>query len=87
MPLVSTCADHPGWVGENTTDDLAHLVAAHAPDTSLNRGGPITTRLVRQNVAQGNPDRYRYACRRCGTMTDTTTPVDPTTAHCEDCTP
>lgn len=86
MPLVSTCADHPGYTGANVEDDLAHIRTDHPTGTRLGRGGPISTALVRQNRAQGNPDRFRYACRRCGAMVDTTTPVDHTAAYCEDCT-
>lgn len=86
MPFAYTCTDHPEWCDDVAEGAIAHLKADH-PDCTLNYG-PIETVFTSMAVAQGNPQRRLYRCRRCATsMEATVNPGDPEPPiYCEECT-
>lgn len=78
MPMISTCPDHPGVTMTNVQEELAHARSDHAEAAvAAVAMARFRTEFVSQAVAQGNVHRRRFACRRCGTMVDTTDPDRP----------
>ena len=72
MPVAYSCREHP------TVSGPLAVVAAHV--SSSHRGVPFDSlaevTFVSQAVAQGNPERRRFFCRRCLVTVDTIEPDD-----------